>query len=88
MKKNGDDQAVLLIEPDWIDAQLAQNLLKEAGIPCILRTSNDTPLEFGLEGAPHLKRNDLMVPTALLAEAKAALARAWDDFSDGTERPI
>ena len=79
MPNSDEDHAILLAAPDWAEAQMAKNVLAEAGIPSLLREINSGLLECGPELQSAMHRPDLMVPRALLERARAALSEAWSD---------
>ena len=79
MSNAREDHAVLLEAPDWAEACMARNVLAEAGIPSLLRGTNDGFLEWGPDVQNALHKPDLLVPAPLLERARAALSRAWPD---------
>jgi hypothetical protein len=67
----------LLEAPSFIDSELAQQLLAEAGIPTFLHPV-DSREAFALSRHP-FDAPDLYVPKGELAHARAVLRDAWGD---------
>ena len=72
-----DDFAVLLEGSDRIEADLAKNLLAEAGIPCAMRGPDFDVAELGRAAHDMLRGTDVLVPASALEKARAILEEAW-----------
>ena len=70
--------AVLLEAPDPVSADLAKNLLEQAGIPSLLHGPDQDMAELGVAHAA-LARPDLVVPREALERAQELLQAAWGD---------
>jgi len=69
---------LLLAAPTPVDAELAREILGEAGIPTFTHGRDRDFAELGAAIHSDLTRPDLYVPKGRRAEAEALLADAWD----------
>jgi hypothetical protein len=69
---------LLLEAPDSFEAEMARELLSQAGIPSYLHGRDRDLAELGRVVHDSLTRPDLYVPKGRLAEARGILDAAWD----------
>jgi len=77
MTTNDDEFALLLESVNKIEADLAQNLLKEAGIPSMTKGPDFDVAELGRSAHDMIRGQDLYVPASALERARAVLEHAW-----------
>jgi hypothetical protein len=82
MGKITDDYALLLAAPSMTEVELAEGLLREAGIPFITHGLDRDLAELGTVVHDTVARPDLYVPKAALDKARAVLREAWGDDAD------
>ncbi len=87
MARIEDEHARLLTSADAVELHLAQELLESAGIPSLAHGPDFDLAELGTAVHDVLRRRDLYVPHACLAEARAVLERAWGPAGDPPARP-
>jgi Putative prokaryotic signal transducing protein len=69
----------LLAAPDAVEAELARDLLRSAGIPSLLHGQDRDLAELGQAIHMRISRPDVYVPAAELERARNVLAEAWDE---------
>jgi hypothetical protein len=69
----------LLEAPDAIEAELARDLLRSAGIPSMVHGQDRDLAELGQAIHMRISRPDVYVPAADLERARGILAEAWDE---------
>lgn len=79
MGRIADDYAILLDSTSQVEAQLAQGLLTEAGIPCLLHGPDFDRVELGYTVHGTAFGVSVYVPQAALEQARAVLREAWPE---------
>ena len=74
-----DEPALLLASVDGIKAELAKNLLGEAGIPVIAHGPDFDVAELGSFAHNMLRGTNLFVRSSELERAREILREAWGD---------
>lgn len=72
-----EEFALLLAAPHPVRAELARNVLQEAGIPALLHGQDRDFAELGAQVHMALARPDLYVPKAALERARAVLTAVF-----------
>ena len=80
MDKISDEFAMLLDTVSKVSADLACDLLKDAGIPALQHGPDFDVAELGAAAHDALRGVSVFVPKRALEKARAVLAEAWDDF--------
>ena len=68
---------MLIAAADAVEFDLAESLLREAGIPCVGLGGDFDIAELGTAVHDAIRRRDLFVPAELLERARAVLGEAW-----------
>ncbi len=77
MERMRDEYAPLLEGANAIEAQMAKNLLTEAGIPCFLHGQDFDVAELGQAAHDMIRGTTVFVPPSALESARAVLEGAW-----------
>ncbi len=85
MTAPSEEYALLMGAATPVDADLARQLLEEAGIPCLLHGMDRDLAELGSAVHMLVSRPDIYVPRAALERAVEVLREAWADFAPPTE---
>lgn len=81
MTAPSEEYALLMAAATQVDADLARQLLEEAGIPCLLHGMDRDLAELGSAIHMQISRPDIYVPRGALDEAVEVLRGAWEDFA-------
>ena len=73
-----DDEAVLLEDATRAEIDLAKNLLEVAGIPSVVAGHHYDVAELAAHNV--FRGRGLIVPRAMLEQARAVLKQAWGEF--------
>jgi hypothetical protein len=79
MGRIADDYATLLDSTSQVEADLAQGLLTEAGIPCLLHGPDFDRVELGNAMHGTAFGVSVYVPHAALERARSILRAAWPE---------
>ena len=77
-----DEYALVLDGVDKMTADMAQVLLKEAGIPSLLHGADFDVAELGVAAHAAIRGIGVYVPKSALDQASEILAGAWGEESD------
>lgn len=77
-RAHGDFDTVLA-SVDYVEGELARELLASAGIPSMLHSPDFDVAELGLVSHAQIRRADLLVPRGARASARAVLVEAWGE---------
>ena len=80
MTRPSDEYALLIAAASPVDAELAEQVLKGAGIPCLLHGMDRDLAELGAAVHMQISRPDVYVPKTAYDAAVKALQAAWEDF--------
>ena len=80
MSTPSSEHALLMAAATQVDVNLAQQLLAEAGIPCLIHGMDRDLAELGSAVHMQVSRPDIFVPRTALAQAVEVLRSAWEDF--------
>jgi hypothetical protein len=69
----------LLASVDYVEGELAKELLASAGIPSMMHTPDFDVAELGLVSHAQIRHGDLLVPRGARATARAKLVEAWGE---------
>ena len=78
LMKDDEEFALLLEGANKVEADLAKNLLDEAGIPSMAQGPDFDIAELGHAVHDMIRGLDVYVPRAALERAQEILAAAWD----------
>ncbi|MCY2959998.1 MAG: hypothetical protein NTY35_07510 [Planctomycetota bacterium] len=70
---------VVLTSVDYVEGELARELLESVGIPSLLHTPDFDIAEFGFAAYRQLRHGDVLVPRGARPAARAALVEAWGE---------
>lgn len=77
MDRMDEEFAVLLEDIPGIEADMAKNLLQEAGIPCLLHGQDFDVAELGHAAHSAVRGRTVLVPKTALERARSLLEQAW-----------
>ncbi len=69
----------VLTAVDYVEGELARELLESAGIPSLLHGADFDVAELGLVSHAQMRHADLLVPRGTRDSARAKLVEAWGE---------
>jgi len=83
-----DEFDTVLRAVDYVEGELARELLESAGIPSLVHGADFDVAELGVVSHAQIRHADLLVPRGAHASARAVLVAAWGEEAVAKHDPV